>query len=128
MTSAVLDASALLAFLRAEPGANVVSDSLAYPVMISAVNYAETVSKLIATGASPQAARRVLAIPEMTVVAFDRNLAEATGELFNATKSKGLSLGDRACLALAAREGLPVLTADRAWVDINLQIEVRLIR
>jgi PIN domain nuclease of toxin-antitoxin system len=61
-------------------------------------------------------------------VPFDEELARGAGALRPATKSLGLSLGDRACLALAQREGLPVLTADRAWAKLAVGVEVKVIR
>jgi PIN domain nuclease of toxin-antitoxin system len=123
----VLDASALLAYLRSERGADRIAASIG-DAIISAVNHAEVVSKLILRGASLPVVQKALGYLDLDVVDFDRDLAEASGELIMQTKSLGLSLGDRACLALAARESLPVLTTDRAWSDLDIGVEVQLVR
>jgi PIN domain nuclease of toxin-antitoxin system len=73
-------------------------------------------------------ARAALGIVSIDVTDFDRVLAEQTGALIAKTKRSGLSLGDRACLALAAREQVPALTSNRAWSKLELGVEVRLIR
>ena len=127
MSRAVLDASAMLAFLRGEPGAAVVNgyrgDALA-----SAVNVAETAARLVDLGLALDEIRRSIAHMSLDVVPFDRDQALATACMRLATRHRGLSLGDRACLQLAARRGLPAVTADRAWAEIDVDIEVRLIR
>ena len=127
MSRAVLDASAMLAFLRSEPGRDVVygyrGDSMA-----SAVNVAEVGSRLSDLGASPADVRRSIGLLAVEVVAFDEEQALATASMRLATRHRGLSLGDRACLELAARRGLPAVTADRAWAELDVDAEVRLIR
>jgi PIN domain nuclease of toxin-antitoxin system len=127
MTSVVLDSSALLAYVKAEPGADVVA-SMIGDAIISAVNFAEAVSKLVDRGATLDIARAALGIATIDVVDFDRGLAERAGALIVKTRRKGLSLGDRACLALAERERVPALTGDSAWSKLDLPIEIRLIR
>lgn len=127
MASAVLDSSALLAYLNGEPGAEMVAGIIG-DALVSSVNLAEVVTKLVDRTGSLDVARATLGIAELDVVDFNRSLAEQTGALVTRTRSRGLSLGDRACLALAAREGLPVVTADRAWAALALDVEVRLIR
>jgi len=127
MAKTVLDASALLAFLNGEPGAETVSSVLG-DAMISAVNFAEAVSKLALRGSQIQEALSELTDAEVEVVDFDRKLAEATGLLAVFTRKRGLSLGDRACLALARREKTTALTADRAWDNIDLGIDIQFIR
>jgi len=96
--------------------------------LISAVNLSEVVAKLAERGVSLGLARAALSRYGLQVAAFDEEAAERTGALRPKTKAFGLSLGDRACLALAERSALPVLTADRAWKDLNLSIEVQLLR
>ena len=127
MSRAVLDASAMLAFLRSEPGRDAVygyrGDALA-----SAVNVAEVGSRLSDLGASPAEVRRSIGLLAVEVVAFDEEHALATAGMRLATRHRGLSLGDRACLELAARRGLPAVTADRAWAELDVDAEVRLIR
>ena len=127
MASAVLDASAVLAYVNGEPGAEVVAAVIG-DALISAVNLAEAVTKLVERGGTLEQASEVLALAELDVIDFNRALAVQAGGLIAATRAKGLSLGDRACLALAARENLPAITADRVWAALKLGVEVRLIR
>ena len=123
----VLDASALLALLNEEPGSEVVEASIPGAV-ISAVNLSEVIAKLSESGLPEEAIHQVVEDVEMEVYAFDAVSAHQTGRLRLETRSSGISLGDRACLALGRQLGLPVLTADRPWRDLALGIEVRLIR
>jgi ribonuclease VapC len=127
MAKAVLDASALLAFVNREPGGNEVALVLDEAV-ISSVNYSESLAKLVGRGASPDYVVDLLGAIEIAVVDFDQPQAEGTASLLSRTRPRGLSLGDRACLALAARERLPVMTCDRAWAELDLDVEVKLIR
>ena len=127
MSSVVLDSSALLAFIHGEPGAEVVAGVVGDALM-SSVNLAEVVTKLVARTGSLETARAALGMATVEVIDFDELQAEETGALVTRTRSRGLSLGDRACLTLAAREAAPVLTADRIWATLNLDVEVRLIR
>lgn len=125
--SAVLDASAVLVLLGDERGAAAVSRYVGSAVM-GAVNHAEVVTKLVERGATPVEVQALLAGPAPTVVAFDRELAAQSGFLRAATRHLGLSLGDRACLALARHLLLPAVTADRTWQDLDVGVEVLLIR
>ena len=126
MDDVVLDASAVLAVILGEPGAERVVPNLPTG-RLSVINYAEVLTKLIERGDDP-----VVAIARSSLgyelVVFDPAAATRTAALWTLTRVRGLSLGDRACLALAEREGLPVLTADRAWADLDIEVEVRLIR
>lgn len=121
MAESVLDTSALLAFVGAEPGGDVVAQFIG-EACISAANWAEAVSKLVDRGGSLESVRAALRVAPIDVIDFDQTLAETAGA------ARGLSLGDRACLALAARENLPAITADRAWAHLELGIDIRLIR
>jgi PIN domain nuclease of toxin-antitoxin system len=123
----VLDTSALLAFVNGEAGGEVVAEIIGEAV-ISTVNLAEAVTKLVGRGASLDRARDILAMADYAVADFDRALAEIAGSLVTRTRPHGLSLGDRACLALAQRERLPALTSDRAWSEVDSGIEIRLFR
>lgn len=96
--------------------------------LISSVTLAEVVAKLIDQGRFPEEAEASASVLPFGVAGFDRPLALRAGTLRAATRRLGLSLGDRACLALAERESLPVLTADRLWADLDIGVEVRLIR
>ncbi|HEX3701635.1 MAG TPA: type II toxin-antitoxin system VapC family toxin [Phenylobacterium sp.] len=127
MTDAVADASAVLAILRGEVGA---ADGLRAisRAAISAVNYAEVISRLVDLGASVDDAVQAIGQLDIEVASFDETGAVRTGALRQGTRARGLSLGDRACLALAHRLGLPAVTADRAWASLDLGVEVVLIR
>jgi PIN domain nuclease of toxin-antitoxin system len=127
VASIVLDSSAILAHLNGEPGSEGAVPFFG-DALISAVNLAEVVAKLAEHGANLNLIRAALSRYGLQIAAFDETLAERTGALRVKTKTFGLSLGDRACLALAERFSLPVLTADRAWKDLNLSIDVRLLR
>lgn len=127
MTEYVLDSSAILAVSNNETGAEQAASALAGGRVCS-VNLAEVVTKFVEAGASFDLARLQVEDLALRTVDFDRDLAIRTGLLRKATLHKGLSLGDRACLALAMREGLPVMTADTAWSDLDLPVEVVLIR
>ena len=130
MLQAVLDSSAILASLWSEPGASIVNQ-YAGSSIVSSVNMAEVFTKIIDRGLSPQAESQVgllsLASPYQ-IIPFDADQAHRCGLLRAATRSRGLSLGDRACLALAIREKATVLTANRAWGDLDLGIEIKVIR
>ncbi len=127
MSEVVLDASALLALLNAEKGADLVQDWLPEAV-ISAVNLAEVVTRLAALGMPENEIRDSLALLGLEVVPFDEIQAFLAGLIYPQVQPYGLSLGDRACLALARASGAPALTADRAWRDAGLNIDIRVIR
>jgi PIN domain nuclease of toxin-antitoxin system len=127
MPKVVLDASALLAFVNGEPGADKVAAVLG-EAMISAVNFSEVAAKLALRGGAADRALGELTEAELEVVNFDRALALSTGALVAATRERGLSLGDRACLALARRENAVALTADIAWQKLSIGIEIQFIR
>ena len=125
--AAVLDSSAMLAMLFKEPGARLVASKIS-DAAISTVNLAEVVSKLIDEGFAPAEARRTAHSIPMQVHLFDTESAVQTGLLRAATRAHGLSLGDRACLALAARLEVEAITADRAWSGADVGVDIRLIR
>ena len=126
MAEAVLDASAILALLRSEPGSEQVAPLIA-DALVSVVNEAEVIGRLIWRGQTPEQALAVVAGLPYQVVDLDRDLCRQAGAWSGITKAHGLSLADRCCLALAAREGLPALTADRSWSRVALGVEVHLI-
>ena len=124
----VLDASALLAALFAEPGHELVSSVLGRAA-ISAVNYTEVISRQIRQGASQESAISNLAGLNLRVIPWDLELAEAAVDLSPLGWSHGLSLGDRACLVTARKLGVPVFTADRDWGDLPpIGVRIDLIR
>lgn len=123
----MLDASALLAFLQGEPGAEKVPVGTG-EARISAVNYSEAVAVLTRRGARAAEVRAMLSSLLLEVVGFDRDTAEAAGFMIAATHPFGLSLGDRACLAAAQKEGIPVLTAERGWSKLDIGVSIEVIR
>jgi len=127
MPEVVLDASALLALLNAEPGADMVAKFIP-GAAISAVNLSEVVGKLCSAGMPEKAIRHALQGLGLEVMPFDEEQAYRAGILRAPTEEKGLSLGDRACLGLAERLDLPALTADRAWNELSVGVTVRIIR
>ncbi len=128
MGSAVLDASALLAVIYREPGAERVTEVMARGAAISTVNLAEVVEKLSENGLLEATIRAILDPLRLEIVDFDGALPYQTGYLRPPTQSLGLSLGDRACLALARQRGLPALTTERAWANLQLGVTVQVIR
>ena len=123
----VLDSSVVLAVVLDEPGANVVKTG-AKGAAISAVNLAEVVSKLCDQLFSKEQIGLIVGGLDLEVAPFEESQAIAAGHLRVATRHLGLSLGDRACLALAIQEKATVLTADRAWSELDLGIEIKIIR
>ena len=128
MSSHVLDASALLALLNQEPGAEQVAAAVAGGAAISAVNLSEVVAKLSEAGIPEAPIHEALDPLGLDIVDFDAALAYRAGLWRPLTKPAGLSLGDRACLSLARHLNLPTLTADRSWAGLPLGITVRVIR
>jgi PIN domain nuclease of toxin-antitoxin system len=124
---AVLDASALMALIRGEPGADVVVSCLSCAI-VSAVNQAEVQTKLVSAGIDESLAWWHIAELRCPSVPFDEDLARIAGGLVRVTRPYGLSLGDRACLALALQRKAAVYTTDAAWKNLNLGIEVQVIR
>lgn len=125
--SVVFDSSALLAISFGEAGAERAARGLKGGMM-SAVNVAEVISRYVDQGASEEEARASLQAFGLDIRPFDETQAMATGLMRTTTQKLGLSLGDRACLALAVQEGATVFTADRTWAALDLEIEVELIR
>ncbi len=127
MSSYTLDASALMAMLHQEPGGDFVRERI-HDACISAVNLAEVGSKLVDRGTSPDQAGAALSALGLIVIPFDEEQALLSAALRVATQRRGLSLGDRACLAAAKLGGSVALTADRAWSMLGLDIAIQPIR
>ena len=125
--SVVLDASAVLALVNSEPGAGVVGE-VASEAVVSAVNLSEVVAKLAEGGMPEEAISELLEELNLEVIPFDAEHAYRAGLLRPLTRAAGLSLGDRACMALGLRLGSAVLTTDRRWATLDLGLEVRLAR
>lgn len=123
----VFDASAILAMVRGEPGWDRVLAVLPDGVM-STVNAAEVYSKLEDWKIGKEDRRKYHAIIDRMVQPFDTDLALRTGALRRITHGTGLSLGDRACIALAQRLGLPAMTADREWAGLEMGVPIEVIR
>ncbi len=127
MAVTVLDASALMALLLDEPGAAEVEAVLG-GALISAVNLSEVAGKLAERNMPGAEIRLALDAVGAEAVAFDATQAYEAGALRPATRAAGLSLGDRACLALGRTRGARVLTADAAWSGLDVGVEIAFIR
>jgi ribonuclease VapC len=127
MTEFVLDASAVLADLHGEPGGERVRGCIRGSVL-SAVNLAEVITQLIDRGMTADEAAFLSDQLNCEVLDADRRRASRVGALHAKTRRTGISLGDRFCLALAEELGVPTLTADRRWKELDLGIQVQLIR
>ena len=123
----VLDSSALLALLFFEPGCERVAELVPRSCM-STVNLAEVLGRLARDGRAVDAAQGQIERMRIVWVDFDRELAIGAAALLVPTAPLGLSLGDRACLALARLRDLPAVTADRAWAKLDLGIRVEVVR
>lgn len=127
MTDVVLDASVIVAAVLQERGGGSAIGH-ASPPLVSAVNYAEVCTRLTDLGMKLAAIEGALEMLRLDVVVFDKEQADRTAALRAATRPSGLSLGDRACLALAASREALVLTADQAWRGVNLPIQIEVVR
>lgn len=119
MSKYVLDASAILALLNQEPGKERVAGLLPQSV-VSAVNAAEVLSKLVDGGMPMDAACESLDLLRLEVIDFTRSLAEKSAALRQSTRKRGLSLGDRCCLASGLDLGADVVTAEKEWDKLKL--------
>lgn len=118
MPDVVLDASAILAVLFREAGGERVSAHLP-GALVSTVNLAETITKLCEHGMSAEDAEKAVSELHLSAVPFSVAQARVVGALRASTKTAGLSLGDRACLALGIERQASIVTADRTWLSIN---------
>ena len=123
----VADASAILAALKDEPFSNLDARWL-IGAAVSAVNLCEVLSKLHDDGLNDAQAHAAVSRMDLRVVPFDALQARTAAQLRSITRPAGLSLGDRACLALGDRLGCPVVTADRIWVTLGIGVEILVIR
>ena len=127
MSSVVLDASAILAVARNERGADVVK-SARVDAILSTVNQMEVVSKLLQHDLPLEEIQRFLTEAFPRVIAFDQHHSDRAAQLHAANRAHHLSYADCACLALAMERGLPVLTGDRKWAMLTVNIEIKLFR
>lgn len=123
----VLDASAILAYVHNETGSEVVGAAIDGS-LVSTVNWSEVLQKTVQLGIDTIGMRDDFASIGVQFAAFDIAQAEIAGAIWLHTRHGGLSFADRACLALGIQQQVPVLTADSAWGDLNLDVEVRLLR
>ena len=126
--TAVLDASALLALLNSEPGADRVAAAMTHGAAMSAVNYSEVIAKLRDNGMALDEVIAILTPLSIQVIDFTTAHAARAGDLRPPTRAAGLSLGDRACLALADEMGAPALTTDRGWERLTIGVTISVIR
>jgi ribonuclease VapC len=125
----VMDASALLALMQGEIGSEVVDNLLLeQECVVSSVNLTEVATRLIDKGLAPEQLMRVLKEFDVQSIDFDQEQALAAAKLRLATKSAGLSLGDRACLALAQLMQGCAVTADHAWNDVKSALDVKILQ
>jgi ribonuclease VapC len=128
MNRVVLDASAVLAILNHEPGAEKLTLELLSMAVTSTVNLAEVYGKLVGRGLDPDQAWEATLSPIREVVAFTSDHARITGDLAAQTRALGLSLGDRACLALGLALKAPIYTADKSWKKLKVGVRIHVIR
>jgi ribonuclease VapC len=127
LADVVLDASALMALIRGEAGAERVAAALPDAV-ISTVNLAEVQTKLVSAGLEEALAWWHLAEVGCMAIPFSEDHARIAGGLVQITRALGLSLGDRACLALATQRQATVYTTDKAWKKLDLGVSIEVIR
>ena len=127
MSEVILDASALLALLNGEPGHEQVASVLSGSI-IDTVNLSEVMAKIVENGMPESQAMSTLHDLDLEIIPFDTDLALRAGALRPRTKPIGMSLGDRACIALGMRLSLPVLTTDRNWQALASEVEIQVIR
>lgn len=125
--SGVLDASAVLAVALGELPSDK-AEALLIGSCISAVNFSEAIAKLLDKGYEPDLVTENFVAMKLDIRAFDQGQSERAGLLRQDTRKLGLSLGDRACLALADELDCPAVTANKAWADLDIGIRIELIR
>lgn len=128
MNRIVLDASVVLALLNQESGANGLTPDLLSNATSSTVNLAEVQTKLVSEGARPDEAWEDTLSPIRVAMPFTDEQAKIAGSLVTQTRKLGLSLGDRACLALGIVLKAPIYTADRTWKNLKLGVRIHVIR
>jgi len=128
MNEVVLDASAMLALLQHERGAEKLTDAILNDAVISTVNLAEVQTKLVKKGYAPEEAWEDALLLVTAAEPFTSEQAKIAGNLITKTEKHGLSLGDRSCLALAIALKAPVYTTEQAWRNLKLGIPIHVIR
>ena len=128
MSRVVVDSSVLLAVIHREPGFDKVTPELLTRATISAVNLAEVQGKLLSWGWRPEEAWADATGSVQEVIPFTADHAKTAGNMITQTRAFGLSLGDRACLALGLALNAPIYTADRSWKKLKLGLRIHVIR
>lgn len=128
MSSVVFDASAILALLLQEPGAEKLTDGIIDKAVVSTVNLAEVQTKLVSRGYDPDEAWEDALDQVAAVEPLTSDQAKTAGTLIRSTQPFGLSLGDRACLALAIALHADVYTTEKLWKNLKLGVPVHVIR
>jgi ribonuclease VapC len=128
VSKVVLDASTILALLNNEPGSNKLTPELLSEATCSTVNLAEVQTKLVAAGADSEEAWEDALSPIRAAEPFTDEQAKIAGSLVAQTRGIGLSLGDRACLALGLALRAPIYTADKSWKQLKLGVTIHVIR
>lgn len=128
MSRVVLDASAVLALLNSEPGTDKLTPELLSNAICSTVNLAEVLTKLVSAGGPPVEAWEDTRSLIREAAPFTEEHARIAGSLVVQTRALGLSLGDRACLALGLALKAPVYTADKSWKTLRLGVRIEVIR
>jgi PIN domain nuclease of toxin-antitoxin system len=128
MNEVVLDASAILAIVFQESGAEKLTVEILKDAVVSTVNLAEVQAKLIKKGFPPDEAWEDALSLVVTEKPFTREQARIAGDLITVTESRGLSLGDRSCLALAIALKAPVYTTEQAWKNLTVGVPIHVIR
>ena len=128
IATAVLDASALIAMLKHEEGREQVVEAILAGAALGTVNLSEVVAVFARSGTAADDFAADIERLGLLIEPFTVADAIRAGELIGVTNDAGLSFGDRACLALAMRLGCPAFTADRAWSDLDLDVEITLVR
>jgi len=128
MSKAVLDASAILAVVFQEPGAEKLTDEILDDAVASTVNLAEVQAKLVKKGYDTEVAWSDALLLETAPEPFTADQAKTAGSLIAKTAKYGLSLGDRSCLALAIALKAPVYTTEKAWKDLKVGVPIHVIR
>ena len=124
----MLDASAILAIINREPGHEKLTSEVLSEAVCSTVNLAEVQAKLVSRGWSPREAWEDATSPIQEALDFTMEHARRTGDLVLQSRNLGLSLGDRACLALAATLKCPVYTTDKLWKELKTSVRIHLLR
>jgi ribonuclease VapC len=128
MNRVVLDASAILAIIHQEPGYEKLTGDLLARSVASTVNLAEVHTKLVSCGWTSEEAWEDTTSPVQEILPFDQDHARIAGDLIARTRQLGLSLGDRACLAVALTLKAPVYTSDKLWKSLGLGVPVHVLR